>query len=192
MATFDDLQNAWNQQTDSRIDLSAQELINKAEKNTRTIKANHWWTIGILTFTSALLLWFFIAVAGSEINQPFIGFSLMILSLLLRVLIEYISFRKFKKIGTHVSHNTYTAKVTGFYKWRLTVHYFCTPLFFIAYIIGFVLLLPAFKQTLSYGFYLYIIFSGSAFFLVFSWFIYKQIKQEIAQLDFLKRIDLSA
>jgi hypothetical protein len=192
METFEDLKNIWNRQPDPHAGLDTVELIGKAEQYAKTIKVKHWWTISILAITVLVLAGWFSSVASFTISQAFAGFSLMVFSLMFRVLMEYVSFRKFEKNRMDAAHNEYALKMIGFYKWRMNVHRVCTPVSLMAYAVGFVLLLPDFKKVFSHGFYVYIIVSGSVFFVVFSWMIYKEARKEIRQLDFLKNLNLAA
>lgn len=192
METFEDLKDIWNRQPDPRAGLDTAELISKAEQYTRTIKVKHWWTIGILVITVLVLVGWFSSVASFKISQAFAGFSFMVFSLTFRVLMEYVSFRKFERNRMDDARNEYALKMIGFYKWRMNVHRVCTPVCLMAYAGGFLLLLPDFKKAFSYGFYVYILISGSVFLAVLSWLIYKEIRKEIRQLEFLKNLHLAA
>ena len=188
MTAFDDLQRSWDQQTMLKTAPRPEELVKRAEKNTQQIKAKHWWNISILSLFVIFLIWFFGYAAGFRLSQASAGFLLMILSILLRVVLEYASYAGFSKIEISKSFKEYTEQVTKFYLRRKKIHYLLTPAILLVYITGFILLLPVFRQHLSAGFYTYIIISGTVFFIVFAWFIIKQIKKEMGLLFFLKNI----
>ena len=189
MTDFNDIQQLWNKQ-DASTGKAQQpgELIRLAEKNNNVIKAKHRWTIGILSLTVFLLAWYFVSYSDFTINRFFSGLSLMIFSLLLRITLEYMSYRNFQKIDIRADFKTYTARVTQFYSTRKKIHFVITPLMLLTYITGFTLLLPIFRQILSTGFYIYIIVSGALFFIGFAWFMVKQIKKEMLLLHFLRNV----
>ena len=189
MIPFNELQELWNQQPETGgKPQQPTDVIRLAEKNALAVKAKHRWTIGILSFTVLFLCWYFIALTGYVNPVFFTGALLMIFSLLLRVLLEYISFSKFQKIDVRADFKTYTEKLAAFYRLRKKIHFIATPLILLAYMGGFILLLPVFKQHFSSGFYYYIVISGIVLAIVFSWFIAKQIKKEMGLLHLLSRV----
>jgi len=187
MEEFDSLQQSWNQQAVATPP-PFEALLNSAEKNTKALKAKHRWTTFILSTLVVLLTWFFGYSTGFSLSRGSAGFLFMILSILLRILLEITSYRAFNKIPVSKSFTDYTAQVTRFYARRKKIHYLFTPVILLLYITGFILLLPAFRANVSAGFYTYIRVSGGLFFIVFGWMIFRQIKKEMLLLDFLKNI----
>ncbi len=188
MTSFNEIQDTWNRQPRAIQAPPAAEIISRAESNTRKIKRKHQWTIGLLVVTVLLLGWYFIAYGMQALNQFFWGLSTMILSLILRIFLEYISYRQFQQIDIRSDFNTYAENIRRFYARRKKLNFFYTPLVLLAYTIGFLLLLPAFRQAFSAVFFWYIIISGVSFLILFTWMIRKQAKQEMRLLDFLKAI----
>lgn len=188
MKTFEDLQNIWEQQTESDTKPTAAEIIKKAEAHTKKIKRNHFWTRAILSLTSLLLIFYFIWVGAYKHTVFSIGLCIMITMLLFRIILEWISMEKLKNLKSDVSLIEYSKMVQQFYKWRKKIHYIFTPLIYLIYIAGFIILLPLFKENFSNGFYLYIVLSGFGFFLIFGLFMIKMIKKEIQLLRFLRNI----
>jgi hypothetical protein len=187
MTMFNDIQEAWNQQGRSASNRQEPaELIRLAKKNTKAIKAKHWWTIGLLSVTVLLLAWYFITYAGNAFSNFTLGLLLMIFALLLRVVVEYISFRKFNRIDIRSSFTSYQQQITAFYSMRKRIHYVITPVIFISYVAGFILLLPVFQQVFSKGFYWYLVSSGTIFLIVIAWVIIKQNKKEMQLLSSLQ------
>ena len=88
-----------------------------------------------------------------------------------------------------VHFSTFLQQSTSFYRKRRVLHFVITPLLYATYIIGFVLLLPVFKQEFSNGVYLYFVFSGFGSLLVLAWFIYKANRKELSVLKKLQRED---
>jgi hypothetical protein len=188
MKEFEELQNAWNQQDTKGSLPLADDIIVKANTQTKKMTAFHLSTMMILTMTVLVLIWFFLTLDFQEISQPLVGILMMILSLSSRIIIEFISLKKFKKVNILSDFNTYTQDITRFYAFRKMLQFRITPLSIACYYIGFVLLIPTFKQTLSNGFYLYVLSSGFLFLIFITWIIIRQVKQELSILDFLKSI----
>lgn len=188
MKTFEDLQNIWDQQTESDTKPAATEIIEKAEAHTKKIKRNHFWTRAILGLTSLILISYYIWVGAYKHTLFSIGLCIMITMLLFRIILEWISTEKLKNLKSDVSLIEYSKLAQQFYQWRKKIHYIFTPLVYLIYIAGFTILLPIFKANFSNGFYLYIVISGYAFFLIFGFFMIKMIKKEIQFLSFLKNI----
>jgi 4-amino-4-deoxy-L-arabinose transferase-like glycosyltransferase len=188
MSSFNELQNIWNQQPQSVRGPQPVEIIRRAEDNTRKIKRKHQWTIGLLVVTVLVLSWYFMVYGIRATNTFSWGLCTMILSLVLRILLEYISYRKFQQIDIRSDFNTYAENIRRFYMRRKKLNYLYTPLILLAYSIGFLLLLPVFRQVFSSFFFWYIVLSGTIVLVLFAWMVTKQAKKEMQLLDFLKDI----
>jgi hypothetical protein len=186
MEKFDVLQDIWNQQTVQNTPVLSEEIIAKATVQTKKMATIHLSTMLILGVTLLCLIEFSLSLNFQDISLPFLGILLMILSLFSRIILEFISLKRFKKVDILSDFDSYTMEITRFYAFRKTIQFIVTPLSIGCYLIGFLLLLPAFKQTISHGFYLYILISGSLFLIFITWIIIRQVKQELSILDFLK------
>ena len=109
--------------------------------------------------------------------------------LVLRIILEINSAHKFRKIKPDLSLIIYSKKIKEFYEWRKKIHLILTPIIYISYFAGFTMLLPTFKTNLSYGFFIYCLISGYGFFIIFGYFIIRQIKKELKLIEFLKEIN---
>ena len=191
MTDFNDIQQLWDQQDlSARAPLHPQEIIRLAERNTRAVKAKHRWTIGILLMTVLFLIVYFVTYTDFTINRFFAGLSLMIIALVVRLAVEWVSYTNFQRIDIRSDLKTYSERVAKFYTGRKKIHFIVTPLMVLTYIIGFILLLPIFRQIFSYGFYLYIVISGTIFFIGFVAFVVKGIKKERALLMALRKVKI--
>ncbi|WP_026730054.1 hypothetical protein [Flavobacterium denitrificans] len=188
MKTFEELQDTWNQQTESNLKPEATDLIQKAEAHTKMIKRNHFWTRLILSLSSILLIAYYIWVAAYKHTIFNIGLCIMITMLLLRIILEWVSEKKLENLKSDATLIEYSKQAHQFYSWRKKIHYIFTPVIYLVYIAGFIFLLPVFKANFSHGFYLYILISGFGFFLIFGLFMIRKIKKELALLQFLKNI----
>jgi hypothetical protein len=188
MKTFEELQNIWDEQAEPNLKPAATDVIKKAEEHTKKIKHNHFWTRVILGLTSIVLISYYIWVGAYRQTLFSLGLGIMIAMLLFRTVLEWISVRKFNELKTDVSLLEYSKLTHQFYQWRKKIHYIITPIVYLTYIAGFILLLPVFKENFSKGFFLYIILSGFGFLLFFGLLLVRIIKREIQLLDFLKNI----
>jgi hypothetical protein len=110
----------------------------------------------------------------------------MVVSLLLRIGVEYVSYRRFARIKLNTDLRTCLEQISAFHRVRQQIQFVVTPLSFGSYVWGFILLLPYIKAGVSEGFYLYIIFSGTLFLLLIGVVIYRQIRGEMRLLAQLK------
>jgi hypothetical protein len=191
MTTFDDIQDIWNLQSDPEIcTTQPAEFIQLAEANTQIIKVKHFWTIGILGVSLVLFCWYSLIYVGIQFSWFHFGLVLMFLSLLVRLIIEYSSYISLRHIDIRFDLTHYAKGITQFYINRKKIHYVITPITVAFYITGFLLLLPVLKESLSAGFFWYIVISGYILLILFAVMIVWQIKKEIRLLKFLKKIAL--
>lgn len=183
MNNFEEIQHQWNNQ---QVVETSQKEFNALLKKTREIEKKQKITNLVLTATILVLVAYVIYVAAYNNTTFMIGVSLMIVSLVIRVLLEIASLRRLRNLNFLEDQGRFKEALLQYYQKRKVVHYFLTPIIFISYVIGFVILLPLFKQNLSHGFYLYIIFSSLALLVFFIFFITKQITQELSKLRALQ------
>jgi hypothetical protein len=188
MENFENLQSTWNQQSDTSPKLNSSDMIAKASQNIKTIKTEHFWTIGILLATAFVLIFYFIEIFSDKITNKIKGLELMIAVLIIRIVLEIISLIQFRKIDFMGEFIKYTEQLVSFYKFRKITHFVLTPVIYILYFAGFISLLPLFKVNLSNGFYLYIQITGIAFLVIFSFFLFKILKKDLKNLEFFKNI----
>lgn len=191
MTTFDNIQHLWNQQNDSKTYPSqVEELIVLAEKKTRYITTKQYWTIGILGASALFFLWYMFVYVKFSAGWFHIGLSLMLFSLLLRLVVEFFSYRNLQRIDVRTDLTNYTKSITGFYHSRKKIHYVLTPVTIAIYTAGFLLLLPVFKKSFSTGFFWYVVISGCTFLLIFILLLSKQIKKEMKLLAYLIKTNM--
>ncbi len=183
MITFEDLKSEWEDQPVQNTPINgAKDIIQKVA----FLNKKQQITSIILTITIVVLLGFFFYITAYKNTVASIALILMASSLLVRVFIEFFSIRKLQQIKITVSTKTYKSKIVSYSKNRLKTHYVITPIILIMYSIGFIMLLPIFKQGLSYGFYIYILISGILVLITLALFIRKQILKELSVIKELK------
>ncbi|MDP5060423.1 MAG: hypothetical protein NWP64_00750 [Maribacter sp.] len=186
MNNFEDLQNNWqNQTTVSATEDGFKALL----KGVKSIEQKQRTGNIVQTITIIILVAFLIYVSGYKSETFMLGIGLMIGSLVVRIAIEMYSLKKLRSISFSNESNTFQNDLTSYYSFRKYTHYLITPLALVIYTVGFIILLPLFKASLSHGFYLYILCSSVVFLVVFSIFIYKQIRKELSKLKELQMKD---
>lgn len=179
MTTFENIKSAWNNQNAPQI--PADGAI-KIKNKVKSLKLNQLYTTVILSITVAVLISFFFYISAYKVSVVMLGLSLMIASLILRVVLELLSSKALGTLNITLNTQEFKEKLAKHYKNRIQIHYVATPIILVLYIVGFILLLPSFKENLSAGFYTYIIVSGVVFFVVFIVLIIKSIKKELNDL----------
>ncbi|AOW21045.1 hypothetical protein [Urechidicola croceus] len=183
MELFENLKNDWqNQSTQIPKNKGIKAISNKI----KAIKNKQRITNIVLLAAIAVLIFFFFYVSAYTQSKATWGLILMITPLLVRVIIELLSINKLNKLNKGIDFSSFKTKLEHYYKLRKQVHFVLTPIVFVLYIIGFIMLLPNFKEALSKGFYNYIIVSSVVILLILSIFIIKEIKKELLFLKELK------
>ncbi|SDE77121.1 hypothetical protein [Cellulophaga baltica] len=184
MTTFEELKTQRAEQDIIATPSQGHEAI---LKKVNFIKKKQKLTNGILTTTVIILVAFFIYIAAYNQSMTAIGLALMITALVIRILIELISTKKIRSLEIAAKASAYKKNVALYYQERKKIHFIWTPILIVVYILGFVLLLPSFKENLSPGFFLYITISFPIIMTVLSTFIYKKINFELNLLQQLKQ-----
>ncbi len=183
MHPFDKIKEQWAHQEEVR---PTEREYNAIWQKIRGVKKKQYLTNVILGATLAVLIYFFFYIAAYNSSRAMLGLSIMIGTLLLRVLLEQWSIITLGKMNAMQQMKTFQQALVAYYQRRKRTHYLYTPILMIGYVVGFVLLLPLFKANLSSGFYTYILWSGSAVLLALSWLIAKQVAKELATLRALR------
>lgn len=187
MTTFNDLQHLWHNQPAAKQVPLPDTIIAQSEKYIRLIRRTQRFTMFILLLTVSGLVLYFKRYSHGGFSGFNIGLCMMIGALLLRSITELVNFLQLQKIQVTAGFQLYRERMLRFYKRRRVIHLLVTPVTMLLYITGFVLLLPVFRTVFSTGFYWYLVASGSLFFLVFSFMLFRTIKKELQWLRFLQQ-----
>lgn len=183
MTVFEDLKEQWADQPKLEVpNDGAKKIIEKIT----SIRRKQRITNIVLSTTALVLIGFFFYISAYKFQTVTLGLLLMIGGLILRIGIEFSSIRGLKHMNASTDTQNFKKQMIQYYKGRTKVHFIVTPLIIITYCIGFVLLLPSFKATLSSGFYSYIVISSVVLLVVLGIFIIKQIRKELLILSELK------
>ncbi|GAB5473235.1 MAG: hypothetical protein Mars2KO_13340 [Maribacter sp.] len=183
MKTFKDLQTQWKNQEEVQVPENGAERIMTTLTD---IKRKQRLTNGILLTTAVVLICFFFYVSAFKFQTVLIGLLLMIGSLFFRIVLELLSLKKLRSMDPLNRAVEYKRQMIRYYDRRRIIHLVITPLIILTYCVGFWLLLPAFKSSLSAGFYQYIVWSSVVVLLILGFFIGRQIQEELKVLRGLK------
>jgi hypothetical protein len=183
MTAFEDLKSRWENQSRPEIPNDGAKKI--LEKVT-SIQKKQQITNTVLGATVAVLISFFIYISAYKFQTVMTGLLLMICVLAVRIALEIKSIRTLKRMNITQDVERFKRRMVRYYTNRKKVHFIFTPMIILLYCIGFIMLLPSFKASLSEGFYTYILVSAVVVLVVLSVFIFKQIQKELAVLKELK------
>ena len=179
MKNFEDIKAQWENQGDIKPPVNGIEtIINK----TNALKNGQRITNSVLGVTAGLLVVFFFYVKAYLEVKATIALSLMILVIFIRIALEIISLNTLKHINFAEDNQRFKNRLLRYYKKRLRTHYIFTPIILLFYIVGFVMLMPYFKMSLSKGFYTYIQISGCVIISVGLFLLFKVIKKELLSI----------
>lgn len=176
MTVFKDLKSQWDSQP--KIEVPKNGLKQIIEKIV-FIKNKQRITNIVLGTMIVILCFFFFYITAYSNTLVSIALLLMIGALIIRIYVERFSIKLLKQLDVTIDSTTFKHKMIDYYKKRVKIHYILTPILIIIYTIGFILLLPFFKEALSWGFYSYIKISGIIILIVLGFFIRKQILKEL-------------
>lgn len=186
MKAFDDLKSQWKEQVlPEPPNKGAHVVIQKV----RFLQKKQGITNVVLLTTMAILICFFFYINAYKFIIVSLGLLLMIGALILRVMIEYFSIKKLKQLDVTKDAQSFITDITSYYRSRIRTHYIATPIIILGYGIGFYLLLPSFKQSLSQGFYTYIVTSAVVILFVLGFFIFNEIRKELRILKEITKYD---
>ncbi|MEM8509090.1 MAG: hypothetical protein AAF717_14760 [Bacteroidota bacterium] len=184
MDDFERLRNTWKEQRIAEpSEAGFTRLKNRIKYVTKKQKIGN---VVLLSTIGVLLLFFFYidAIAYSDVA---LALGAMILALMVRVLVEFLSIRHLKHLSIAINIQKFKGKLKNYCKGRIWVHTVVTPIILVIYCYAFWTLLPNFKASLSKGFYQYIVVSSLVLLVVFSFFISFQARKEMKVLKELRK-----
>ena len=182
MKEFDNMISGWKNQTIPASANKANDIANLARKRLKDTQRKHVATIAVLG-TTLLILTAFAICTGWKSSFFVAGIGLMIAALGVRIAVEWWSSVQLKKLNIREDSSIYLKQLTGFYQTRKRIHGTFTVITFGLYVVGFGMLLPLFKASLSSGFFTYTIISGIITFGALIYFIRKKINEELKNLS---------
>ena len=189
METFDPLQSIYNSLDKRSTDLKAEHMLVSAKFALKKLKKDHYWTVAILSGTLVILTYFFYVIGRFGDWKLITALAMMIGSLVLRVLLEVSSRISLKNLQLHLPTSEFLNSIKRYHKSRKKIQSICTPVIYIIYGIGIVLMLVAVRPFLSTWFYIYCIITGIGFWMGFIWVIRMSYRKERELLDKLGEIN---
>jgi len=188
---FDDMMAGWKRQPIPKPTVDAGSFAALAKRRVGSSRRKHVATIAVLGATLLVVLGFSLYVGYANL-QFVLGIGLMML--MLGIGVEVRSRQLLQRLDSSEGTSSYLRELTLFYQQRRRIHGAFTYLVFGLYVAGFCVLLPLFKQTLPYGFFIYIVISGVVVFTVLLVYIRKktvaELKELQATIDELKGVSL--
>jgi len=181
MNDFDTLISGWKNQPVPEPTKTS-EIIRMAKGRIRESHRKHFATLIILGITFIIVA-SYAAITRGQNMMFFAGIGLMLASLIVRILIEWRSSQQLRKLNVGDFTQDYLAGLKGFYEKRRKIQGRITLTLFIAYVVGFLLLIPLFKQTMSSGLFIYVLVSGPVILCVLAFFVWKKIREELQNLE---------
>lgn len=182
---FKDIQNTWQQQTNSAATTTPPDFEPTKQKLAQLRKKQQLTKL-ILGITGVILVLFFFYISAYKHGGPLLGMSLLIGVVLVRVYIEIRSQQRLKKINVLLSLNEFKEQLIIYYQKRKTLAFRIIPVLLIIYNIGFIIMSYYFYQYLSRGFFYYIVISYIVSFVILFIFIRKQVLNELQILKNLQ------
>ncbi|MEO9952308.1 hypothetical protein [Nonlabens sp.] len=183
MKTFEEIQNSWSQNKQP-ID---ETLISTISNRVNRLKNKNRITIAVLITTVAVLVAYLIWVGYAAPVSFYLGLFLMVGSIGYRVIAELISTQKLSQIALDNSYHNHKSAIEKYYNSRLILHKVLTPIILVVYWVGFVILIPTFKENLSDFWFNYTWISSIPIAIAMILFIRYHIKKEYAILNKLKK-----
>ncbi|MEL6392403.1 MAG: hypothetical protein AAFR97_06590 [Bacteroidota bacterium] len=178
----DELAQVWKSQKQLPSLEPPDQIIARAKKHRR----GQLISIAVMSLTVLILLSYTLYFALGSWNDFTLGLVLMIASLIFRIVLEFAYLFQVSDKMVSLDNTSYREYLKRHYKFRIRINYLVTPICFTVYVIGFIKLLPFFKQEFSSGFYTYIVVSGFASFAILIGIIGYSILKEI---KFLKKLN---
>lgn len=183
MSLFDDLQSEWQGQRGPEIpELGTREIHGRLKYLRREARTTSW----ILGATVLGVIGFFSYLQAFSSGVVVLAMGLMTGSLLVRIALELYGRRRLSRMDPTLPTAAFQERLFGYYRHRRWVHLVLTPVVLVLHGLGFAILLPDFKASLSPGFYTYILVSGAVFALGLFWLIASQVRREFRLLYYLR------
>ena len=173
---------SWKKQPIPSPAADAASIAAMAKRRVASSARKHAATIAVLGAT-LLVVFGFSLYLGYQNLLVVLGVGVMMLMLAIRIGVEVRSYQQLQRLDGSADTSTYLGRLTRFYQQRRRIHGVFTYLVFGLYVAGFCVLLPLFRQTLPYGFFVYIVVSGIVVFTVLLVYIRKKTTDELKELQ---------
>lgn len=174
MTSYEDFKSHLQEQSEAPHKGDWKQIIEKSKFLRRQLLG----TQVILGITISVLIYFFFYISAHRVAVVAVALLTMIGILLLRVVFEFISVVWLRKLDFKSKIETFGKQANKYVGFRKVVQFIVTPVCFFIYLMGFIVLLPYFKEELSQGFYSYILISGVITFVILGLLIGYGVRKE--------------
>lgn len=182
---FSTLQEHWESHKNQN-DLAAPSIKEIQQRIKHKEKENfsfYYGTLVILSTTLVGIILFFIYIAPIRENVSKIGWYLMILGLLLRIIIEVASITKAKKMNRIDNTLDSLKNAVSFHQFRKTIHNVVSPSILVMYTIGFFLMVPELSKYIAFWYLFLICASYFVAGIILFILIRKGVKKEMKKVE---------
>jgi Flp pilus assembly protein TadB len=183
MNKIKDIKDIWESQDDYKVDAVPLSLQKRIRKSNKLISNKHIITILILSLTALVIAFGFVYLIDIKSKTSNAGLFIMELVLFVRIVIEVYSYRRKLALDETELTSVFKQKLISFYNWRKGIHGFKTLLLVIVYISGVALLFVEFKGALSNFWFNFFVVEFLVMAILLIWFIRKQVRKEIKELN---------
>jgi len=183
METLDLLQSIYDSQVKKSSGLQAEIVLSSAKSSLKKLKKDQYWTVAILSATLLVLVYFFYEIGQFGGWNLILALSLMVISLGIRVILEVSSRFRLRRLKPHLSTNDFINSIHSYYRSRKRIQYVFTPIIYLIYGIGIILLLVSVHPYLSSFFFAYCMVTGIGFWTGFIWVIRRSYQNECKLLE---------
>jgi hypothetical protein len=182
MNNFKDLENIWNSQESDGEAKIPEQLMKRIKKSEKIVNNSHIYTIIILMATILMIGVGYLLIFKESDLISILGISAMILSLAIRIAIEFVSYKRVKELDVLKSSSDFAKELAEYYLWRRKIHGYPTYLTVLAYIAGVSLLFVKFKMYLSAFWFNFFLIELIIIAIVLFLFIRKKLRKEMKTL----------
>ena len=184
MENYEEIKASWRKESGAPTNTANDilQIQQKLSQIKRGQKIGNWgMTITVLVLLGYLMY-------ALRFGKTLLNFGLILMAsvLVIRIIIEVMDKRQLATLDPTVNAQTFASALLGYYQRRKRLHTIITPILYLLYCVGFVLLLPTFKVVFSTGFFLYLVCSGALSLIVLAGIIYRQTQRELFELKSLR------
>ncbi len=191
---MDDLTALWQQAKAGSSEQSTSDIdsiIKAGEARKKNALAAHYGNAAVLSGTVVMLVFYFYYLYDFQDMLSKIGYNLMIGGLTIRIVIEFFSAWRSRKVKFSDTAAGSLKNSVSFHEFRKRIHGPVTIIIFGLYFVGFYMLTPEFSRYISIGWLIAMDVSAIVVAIILILFIRKGIRQELRDLEKLVELQRS-
>lgn len=179
MNSFNKIKNIWSSQSlleMADVPAALQDRIRRADKGIGRFHVN---TIIVLVTTMILITVGYLLLFKLQSLVSVSGISIMNIALMVRVVFEWESYNRMRKLDWLRPLPDFCVKLEKYYNWRIKVHKLPTWLTFGSYVVGVIMLFVIFYDSLSKFWFWFFVIEFIVIVLILSYLIRRWIRKEM-------------